>query len=281
MLIDTHTHLNFKAFDQDRDQVIAQAVNSGVRKMIVVGTNIDTSRSAIGMAESNSALSAAIGIHPHHAKKYLNLPTNQRKKMIQQDMETIEEMATHKRVVAIGEVGLDQHQYKSASYQPIYTPEEWTTLVEIQEDVLIRQVKIAQKHSLPLILHSRQLKDQVLQTIMTVDSTSPLSGVFHCFEGSKKYLKKILQAGFYVSFTGNITYISDRQPIANLIPLEKLLIETDSPFMSPEPVKTQRNQPANAMYIASHHANQRQLSLKKIVQHTTHNALHLFPRLEI
>lgn len=296
-MIDTHTHLNFQAFAHDWQEVVERAIAGGVVKMIVVGTDIHSSKKAIELANQHQALFAAVGIHPHHVRRIAHQELE-----IKRSIEQIAQLATQPKVVAIGEVGLDYHEYKvtRSSSTALETGEEQVIdkdldrFKKLQKILFREQVQLALQLHKPLILHSREAADDVLEMLkpdvakaMTggkVQRTGELRGVFHCFEGSKKYLKKILAAGFYVSFTGNITYVPDRAAVACLVPLERLLLETDCPYMSPDLRQRQerhagqalRSEPRDVKIIGQKHADDRMVSFDQVTEQTSANATTLF-----
>lgn len=272
-MIDTHAHLNFQAFDSDWKLVVNQALDSGIEKMIIVGTDLESSRKAIDIAVSHSALFAAVGIHPHHVRQHSNV------KDINQSLEQLSQLITHPQVVALGEIGLDYHYYHNSNrYQINNTPEEWDQIKTLQQHLFTHQLQLAASHRKPLIIHSREVGEDVLQLIM--QSNLKLTGVFHCFEGSKKYLRRILEQGFFISFTGNITHVPDRAEVATLVPLNRLLLETDSPYMLPEPARSRgvmnRCEPKHVKLTAQFLAQLHHTTLQAIDQQTTINALSLF-----
>jgi len=286
-MIDTHTHLNFKAFEADWQDVVKRAIENGVEKMIVVGTDLASSKRAAEMAEQDRALYASVGIHPHHARKF-SITNNQfpnkfqiQNSKLQNEIRELKELAKHPRVVAIGEVGLDYHVYKNSKY-PSTALRTSSRLIELQKELLKLQVRLAQELDKPLIIHSREVKDEVLETIVKVNPKS--RGVFHCFEGPKKYLIKILDAGFYVGFDGNITYSHDRAEVAKEVPMERLLLETDCPFMLPEPMrslrkkegKKLRSEPKDVKIIGQFHAKSRGIYLNEVESQTNKNVKVLF-----
>lgn len=257
-MIDAHAHLNFKAFADDWLEAADRAVKAGVEKMVVVGTDLETSQRAQEMAQQHPALYAAVGIHPHHARE------------LQMSLVQIEKLLQHPKVVAIGEVGLDRHLYKQTKYGDMKET-EIENLYKIQKEVFRQEIQMAQNYDKPLIIHSWEAKQDVLEML-----PKGIRGVFHCFEGSKKYLKKILEAGLYVSFTGNITFSADRLDVASLVPLDRLLLETDCPYMSPIPFRGERNEPKNVKLIAEAHAKSRGISVEEVDEVTTENAKRLF-----
>lgn len=273
VMIDTHTHLNFEAFNDDWQEVVERAISAGVSKMIVVGTDVESSKRAIKLADSHKTLFASVGVHPHHVKGLLKQPDD-----LQNSIEHIQKLLNHPRVVAVGEIGLDYHTYKQSKYSQNYSEEEWKRLKALQKELLLEQVRLALEYEKPVILHSREANDDVLDVVLADYSgqKNDLVGVFHCFEGSKKYLKRILDAGFFVSLTGNVTYSEDRQQVAKLIPLDRLLLETDSPLLTPEPYRGERNEPAYVKIVAEMHAQSRVIHFNEVVVQTTLNAKQLF-----
>lgn len=310
MLIDTHCHLNFEVFRDNWRGVADEAVRTGVEKMIVVGTDLDSSKRAVELANGYEALYAAVGIHPHHAREFL-ISNNQLSNNVQLFNEELDKqiqylymLAKDPKVVAIGEVGLDKHLYRNSKHQMTNDKQELDTLFRIQKELLVKQVELAISVDKPLIIHSREVGDEVLwiMTKFKAQNPKPVRGVFHCFEGSKRYAKQVLDAGFYISFTGNITYAHDRVEVARTIPLERLLLETDSPYMLPEPLRSDSNNrslseeepaadimpavekgnkrlvnaPANVKIVASYHARSRNIQLNKVIEQTSRNARALF-----
>ncbi len=272
-MIDTHTHLNFQAFENDWQAVVDRAIDTGVGSMIVVGTDVVSSRKAIEMASAHPSLFASVGVHPHHAKGIV-----EQSKAVKSEIMQIRSLLKHPRVVAVGEVGLDYHIYQYSRYSQPYNNDESNTLTTLQKELFIAQVQLAVEFHKPLIIHSRDAKEEVLDLLLSeVPSLgSDPRGVFHCFEGSKKYLLRILDAGFFVSFTGNITYSEDREKVASLVPLNKLLLETDSPFMTPMPLRGKRNEPSYVKIVAEKHALSRGVHFNEVLKHTQENALELF-----
>lgn len=269
-MIDSHTHLNFIKFKDSWRQVIAMSQSSGIRALLVVGTNITTSQRAITIAREFDNVFAAVGIHPHHVHSFDSNTS------IHKAVKAIDELANDPTVVAIGEVGLDRHLYKVSQYsKELQTADEEQAMLQ-QKFLLAEQAKISFEKNLPLILHSREAKREVLTTLIEASDGEVIRGVFHCFDGSKKYAKEIISHGLYVSFTGNITYSQDRLEVAKEIPLDRLLLETDSPYMSPAPQREEVNTPINLPLIAKAHAQSRSLSTEQIIEATSANATSLF-----
>lgn len=269
-MIDTHTHLNFAAFKDDWQEVADRSVAAGVEKMIVVGTDIATSQKAIAMAATHPALYAAVGIHPHHAKGIDAIAE------IDPLLEKLEAMAHDARVVAIGEIGIDHHEYTGTQYN--LNEIDVNAYNRTQVQLFLSQLDLASRLHKPVIVHSRAAKDEALRLIeeYTSRSKKQVRGVFHCFEGSKKLVKRVIDAGLYISFTANITYIPDRLDVATLVPLDRLLLETDCPYMSPAAMRTERNTPASVTMVAAAHAASRNIDVTQVEMHTDTNARTLF-----
>lgn len=272
MYIDTHCHLNFEVFEPDWQSVIDRAVKSGVKAFIIVGTDITSSLRAIELANSSPYVFAAVGIHPHHAQQYQNNQST-----FKSDMSQLTKLARMPKVVAIGEIGLDHHQYRVSKY-PTLSQDQLNQTYILQQVLFTHQLKLADDLNLPLIIHSREVHTLVLDEISRTQSelNTSFTGVFHCFEGSKKYAAKIIEAGFHISFTGNLTYSVDRQLVAATIPLKRLLLETDAPYMTPIPYRGERNEPHYLPLIASTHARLRGHTQGQIATATSINACQLF-----
>jgi len=261
MYIDTHCHLNFKVFSQDWRQVANQAVSAGVEKMIVVGADMESSIKAVKLAEKHPNLWAAIGIHPHHVQSNI-------------DLEKLEKLAKSKKVAAIGECGLDYHVYEKSRYENL----EITPKIKIAQKRLFgQQIQLAKKMNLPIIIHNREAGEDtldVLRHFSTDDGYYPL-GVFHCISGGKKLLKKILEAGFFIGVDGNIVYSQEVQIMAAESPLEKIVLETDAPYLSADR-SGDRNTPETVKIVAQYLAKLKNIPIKKVEQQTALNAHQLF-----
>lgn len=250
-LIDTHAHLQWHKFDDDREAVIARAEEAGVVAIVTLATDLQTSHDVIGLADKYPIVYAGVGIHPTDvaAAKF-------------SDLQEIAELARHPKVVAIGETGMDFY---------------WdTTTGELQEKFFLAQLELSSELDLPVVIHNREAGQAILRVLARVPDL-PLKGVFHCFGESVEYAQIVLARGFHISFTGNLTYKKSTLPdIAKAIPLDRLLLETDSPFMAPAPKRGKRNEPAFVQYIAEKHAELRALPLRTICEATTATARKLF-----
>lgn len=262
MLVDTHCHLNFAAFDEDWREVADEAVKNGVEKMVVVGADLISSAKAVEMARKHDRLYAAVGIHPHHVNG-------------SQALDEVKKLAQNKKVVAIGEVGLDYHVYLKTKYEDnSVTPK----LKVKQKQLFGTQIQLAKELNLPLIIHNREAGNDMLDTIehfSKEDGKLP-RGVFHCISGSVKLLEKILNAGFYVGVDANVTYSQEVQLLAKAAPLEKILIETDSPFLSPASSRGLRNTPSNVRIVAEFLGKLKDVAVDRVMAATTKNAQDLF-----
>lgn len=280
-MIDTHCHLNFKAFENEWLEVADRAVAAGIEKMIVVGADFDTSEKAVWLANQHRAIYAAVGIHPHHAREFSisNPPAGRAgfQFSINDLIFKLRELTDNPKVVAIGEIGLDYHVPKVSKY-----PEELLPLTEElktrQKELFKAQLQLATELNKPVILHSRECGEEVLVQITNFKSqkTKDIRGVFHCFGGSKKYMARILAAGFYIGFDGDITYVPDRLGVAAAVPLDKLLLETDSPYLAPIPVRGEQNEPKNVALIAQAQAQIRGITVEEVGRVTSENAQTLF-----
>jgi TatD DNase family protein len=262
-VIDAHCHLNFSAFEKDCDEVIKSAFKASVTKIINVGTKIDSSEKAIDLAEKYNNLYAAIGVHPHHADK------------LESDwLDKLEQLAKRQKVVGIGEIGMDYFSYKS---NDIVDP-------KLQKEVFIKQIELAYKLKLPLQIHNRQAEKDIIDILLKNKSylLNP-PGMFHCFSGSIDFLKKALGLGFYIGFDGNITYNgiapgedTDLKDLVRHTPLDRIIIETDSPYLAPVPKRGSRNMPEYVIITAEFIAKLKGLTFAEIEAKTTENATKLF-----
>jgi len=253
VLVDSHSHISMRQFDKDRDQVMARARDAGVVAIIDVGLDLESSRAAIGLAERYAGVFATVGFHPHSASQ-----------MKDDDVDRLAELAQHPRVVAIGETGLDFYRNRSPR--------------EAQITAFKRQLELAHRLGLPVVVHSRQANDEVLGILAdwAGGSSGPL-GVLHCFSGDKELGRRYVEMGFLLSIAGPVTYSkSSAVEVARELPLDKLLIETDCPFLTPEPYRGKRNEPAYVSLVAERIAEIRGVSVDMVAQRTAENAIRLF-----
>lgn len=274
MFIDIHSHVNFKAFENDGDEVIERALENGVG-MILVGSQNSTSRRAVEYAEkySDKPVWAAIGLHPLHLQemrldenevgaKGLGFTTRAEKF----DYEYYKELATHPKVVAIGEVGLD--------YARIENKEARIK----QEEVFRKQIELALETKKALMVHCRQAYDDCIAILKKYYPLQTPSGDIHFFEGTIEQAREYFKLGFTVSFTGVITFknAAHHQELVKALPLENMLIETDSPYITPEPHRGKRNEPLYVKYIAQKIAELKCIPIKEVERVTTETAKKVF-----
>jgi len=251
MYIDTHCHLDFENFDDDRESVVQRSIKNKIEAIITIGTNIDTSIQSIELSEKFATIFAAVGIHPNDA-------SNANKKSVQK----IYDISASSKVVAIGEIGLD--------YYRDYTP------ADIQKELFRTQLKIAREKELPVIIHNRQAHSDIYDILVEEKSTD-LKGVLHSFDGDMHFLDSVLSYNFYVSFTGVITFKNaNYDELIKRVPLENLLLETDSPFLTPVPFRGKRNEPSYVTYVAEKIAQVKDMPVEELAKITTENARNLF-----
>jgi len=248
-LIDTHCHLTFEPLAADVPGVVERSRAAGVDGWITVGTSLEDSNRAIELAAKHENMYAAVGIHPHEAKDADAAALAELKRLARQD-----------KVVAIGETGLDFHY--NFSKQPD------------QARVFAAHLDIARALSLPIVVHSRNAFDETV-AILDRDGGGLKGVVFHCFSGSADQAKQLLDRGYYLSFTGVVTFknADATRAAAQVVPLDRLMVETDAPYMSPEPVRKHKpNEPALMVYTAQLLADLKGVNLESLAQATTHNA---------
>jgi TatD DNase family protein len=253
MLIDTHTHLDDTRYDADRDEMIERARQAGVGAFVTIGCDLTSSGSAVTLADRHADVYASIGVHPHEVKHIGD-----------GWYDDLRRLARHKKVVAYGETGLDYHYNHSS-------PQE-------QRQRFREQVQLARELQLPLIIHTREAQQDTI-TILKEEKASEVGGVFHCFSGDAWLAKDALDLGFYLSFSGILTFQNATmlREIARQTPLDRVLIETDCPYLTPVPHRGKRNEPAFVSHVARQLAEiHSELSLEQIEEATTENAKRLF-----
>lgn len=252
MLFDTHVHLNARQFKDDVDEVIERAVKVGVTRMTVVGFDDETIPLAIDIAEKYEFIYAAVGWHPvdaiHFKEKHLDY---------------LREYAQHKKVVALGEMGLDYH---------------WdTSPKEVQETVFRTQIRLAKQLNMPIIIHNREATEDVIR-ILQEEKAGEVGGIMHCYSGTVEQMKPCLEMNFYISLAGPVTFKNAKIPkeVAKEVPLDRLLVETDAPYLAPHPFRGKRNEPAYVTKVAEEIAKLRNLDYETICEITTKNALKIY-----
>ena len=269
-LIDTHCHLTMPQFDADRAEVIKHATDTGITTLITIGTDIEDSKSAVTLAESHEFIYAGVGIHPHEVKHLENTETAG---------DTLKSLAATPKVVAIGETGLDYHYLHSPA--------------DVQQKYFRMHIETAIALDLPLIIHTREAKEDtmdILKEYFKVQDSPPhltplppgegkvINGVFHCFSGDMDMAEQALAMGFYISFSGVITFkkAENLLEIIKHVPLNRLLVETDAPYLTPNPFRGKRNEPAYVRHTAEKVAEVKGISIEETASAIMKNAVELF-----
>lgn len=267
-MFDTHCHLNFSAFKKNLTQVIQSAKESGVKNILVPGTDLKTSIKAVEIANNNDGIYAAVGIHPHHVYEF---------GVRSSEFGDIEKLLENPKVVAVGEVGIDKHPYEKTKYEDYSVNEKF---VDSQKELFKNQIALALQHNKSLIIHNREAKEETLKLINEKwDVKLKGKTVFHCCEPDDELLSFAIEKGIFIGVDGDITYNKDKQEFVKKIPLEKLVLETDSPFLLPEPLRSQKkypNEPKNIVMIAEFIANILNISVEKLGEITFENSRRLF-----
>lgn len=271
MFIDTHAHINFAAFKDDADKVIRQSLKS-YTWMILVGSELKTSRRALDYANKyEKGVYAAVGLHPIHVKNNNSLDN----KGEDFHYETYENLAKLPKVVAIGETGLDYYHLDSS--------EDIALVKDKQKEVFKKQLLLANQLNLPVIIHCRQAHDDMLeilsdfyQSYIKGKNNEKPWGVMHCFSGNEELAWRYFSLDLLISFTGLITFSQNWDSLIRKVPLSKIMIETDAPYMTPEPYRGERNEPMLVQYVANRIAEIRGTSLERIAEVTSDNAKKLF-----
>ncbi|MBS3902444.1 MAG: TatD family hydrolase [Dethiobacter sp.] len=255
-LIDTHAHLTDNRFARDLDEVLLRAEESGISAMINVGYDLPSSRRCVALAAKREMLFATVGIHPHEAAK-----------VGEQALAQLRQLALSGKVVALGEMGLDYYYNHSPR--------------DLQQELFRRQIRLAKSLSLPIIVHDRDAHEDVL-TILREEGAETVGGVLHCFSGNRNFALRCLALGFHISLAGPVTFSNSRDlaAVAEAVPADKLLLETDAPYLAPVPYRGKRNEPAYLLAVAEKVAALRSTTVEELSDCTTENAKKLF-KLEI
>lgn len=264
-LFDSHAHLNFKDFYDSSEDVIKRSFESGMEGIINIGTRYDNSKLALDQAKNHDKLYAAVGFHPDHLKEIeeTELP---------QLINKFSTLAKDPKVVAIGEIGFDNFYYKTGVNKD--TPENR------EKELLIAQsfMSLACESHLPVIIHSRDAEKETLSLVSDYEKKLDKKGVVHCFTGSPEFAENIIDLGFFIGFTGIITY-SKTEALAEVVrrvPIDKILIETDSPFLAPQAMRGQKNEPLFVEEVAKKIADIKDMTLDEVALATCQNAKLLF-----
>lgn len=247
-MIDTHCHINMAEFDNDIEQVIQDAFDQDVKPIIVIGINSDSNKKAIELSKTYEGLYATVGIHPSEAD--------------QNSVSSLLTLLDDPKVIAIGECGLDFYWRDDNK--------------EIQKKVFIEQIELSIKYNLPLVIHTRHSFDEAYECLLPYRGQA--KGVFHCFSSDLKDALKAIDLGFYIGLDGPVTFKNgkDAIDIATHVPLERLLVETDSPYLAPMPFRGKRNEPQYLPYIVEAIALHRMIPVADVIKQTTANARKLF-----
>lgn len=252
MLIDSHAHLNDERFDDDREQVINSLIKSGIELVLNPGYDLESSKISVNMAKQYSMIYAAVGTHPHDSKD-----------MNDDTLEIYKSYALEDKVIAIGEIGLDYHYDNSPR--------------DVQKKWFREQIRLAKSLDMPYIVHDREAHEDIFN-IMKEEMNSGARGILHCYSGSVEMAREFIKMGFMISLGGPVTFKNAKvaKKVALEIPLEYLLIETDSPYMAPEPNRGKRNEPSYVKYVAEEIAKIKNIEYNQVVEKTNANFKKLF-----
>jgi len=254
LLVDSHAHIDARVYEKDRDKVVARAEEAGVRFIINASSDLESSRASLKLAQQYAGVFVALGFHPHNAAR-----------MGDGDLDIMTQLSQEPKVVAIGEIGLDFYRNLSPR--------------EAQIEAFKRQLELAETLGLPVIIHSRNADEEVFAILAewAGRQKSQHLGVLHCFSGNKKLAERYIALGFFISIAGPVTYpSSNAAQIVSDIPLDRLLIETDCPYLAPLPYRGKRNEPAYVSFVADKIGQIRGLSPGVVAENTAQNAVRLF-----
>lgn len=252
MFFDTHAHLNAEQYEEDLEVVVERALAEGVTNMVVVGFDRPTILKAMELTEAYDFIYACVGWHPVDAID-----------MTDEDLVWIEELAAHPKVVAIGEMGLDYYWDKSPK--------------DVQKEVFRKQIRLAKKVKLPIVIHNREATADIVE-ILKEENAAEVGGIMHCFSGSVEVAKACVEMNFLISLGGPVTFKNAKKPkeVAAEIPLDKLLIETDCPYLAPHPYRGKRNEPSYVKLVAEQIAEIKEIPVEEVAKATTGNAKKIF-----
>jgi len=247
-LVDTHAHLDFPRFDKDRKEVIKRAIDGGVKIIVNIGSSMTSSRNSVELSRRYNEIYSVVGIHPHNADSF-NLNVSKK----------LESLSENKKVVAIGEIGLDFHYDNSPR--------------EKQKQAFRAQLRLAKSLDLPVVIHTRDADEETLE-ILKEENADKIGGIMHCFASDKKMAREILDLGFYIAFGGLITFknLNNLREVVKEVPINKILVETDAPYLTPDPYRGKRNEPLYVKYVAEKISEIKGLSKEEIAKKTTQNA---------
>lgn len=277
-MVDTHCHLNFHSFDKDVDEVAKRAFDFGVRIIVNTGTSIPSSRRAVELAHKYENMYAIVGVHPHHADKVTE-GHPERSEGPHGWFENLKKIAKDPKVIGIGETGFDYHYYESNGIVD----------KKLQEGAFRKQIELSISLGLPLQIHNRQAGEDIVRILSEYKSRfQEPPGMFHCFAGSFEVLKQALDLGFYIGFDGNITYKGiakgetvELRALAREVPLTRIMVETDAPFLTPIPLRGQRNEPKNVIIVGEYIARLKGVPLDEFESQVDNNVKQVFPKLDL
>lgn len=251
MIWDTHAHLDDPRYQEDFEQVLENMKKAQISRVTNIGYDLPSSQNSVELAHRYDFIYAAVGVHPHDAEG-----------VSADTWETLLQLAKDKKVIGWGEIGLDYYRDLSPR--------------SIQQKIFIEQIELANEAGLPIIIHDRDAHGDLLKIVK--EHPPKHGGVFHCYSGSWEMAKVVLNLGFYLSFAGPLTFKNNRQTVevAGKVPLDRFFVETDSPYLTPEPYRGKRNEPTYVRQVAAKIAELRELSLEEIAQQSFHNAQTLF-----
>ena len=254
IFIDSHCHLDFPDYAEGASEIVRRANEKGVKYMMSISTHISKFTAIAAIAEQNENVFCSLGVHPHHAAEL-------EEQFTENDMQAL---AKHPKVVGIGECGLDYHYN--------YAPKD------VAEQVFRKQIRVCLETGLPLIVHTREAEEDTVQVIESERAGAPLKVLLHCFSSSEKLADRGLELGYFFSFSGIVTFKKslEVQAAAKKVPLERMLIETDAPFLAPPPYRGKRNEPAYVIHVAEKIAELKDISLREVADQTTKNFFSIF-----
>lgn len=251
LIFDTHAHLNDEAFDQDREELIRNLQNDGIELVMIPGADPKSSKEAVELAEKYENLYAAVGTHPHDAETFTD-----------EDFEMYRDLCKKEKVLAVGEIGLDYYYDNSPR--------------DIQKEVFIKQLELAEEEKLPVIIHSRDAIEDTYDILKAFEGR--VKGIIHCYSSSYEMAEKFIALGYYISLGGPVTFKNAKTPkiVAEKVDINWLLIETDSPYLAPHPMRGKRNEPKYTRYVAEQIAILKGMEMNDLIKITKENAKRCF-----
>lgn len=251
MLIDSHAHLDKEQFDLDREYIIEHLERNGIELLVNVGADMESSIESVKLAQKYHNIYAVVGVHPHSAKD-----------MTSESLDELEKLSKNPKVVAIGEIGLDYHYDNSPR--------------DVQRQAFRDQIKLAKKLDLPIVVHSREADEDTLEILK--EEKDGLRGIMHCFSSDRLMMEEYLDLGFFISLAGPVTFkkTDELKEVAKLVPIEKLLVETDAPYLAPSPYRGKRNEPMYVKYTAALIADLKGMTIEDLSLQTRKNTKEIF-----